>query len=102
MSEYIMLTRLSPNAAHLPMTLETLEKEIATQIRAQCPGVKWVHNYAILGPYDYLDIFCAPEDDDAFKVATIVRSYGHASTEIWSAKEWQQFKALIRELPDRE
>jgi uncharacterized protein with GYD domain len=58
--------------------------------------VKWISNYAILGPYDYLDIFSAPDLDQAVKVAAIVRSYGHASTEIWPALEWEQFKKTLR------
>ncbi|AOY57653.1 MULTISPECIES: GYD domain-containing protein [Desulfococcus] len=98
MSEFVMLTRLSANAVHLPMALEELEKKIMAQIRSECPRVEWLHSYAILGPYDYMDIFRAPDDADAFKVATIIRSYGYAHTEIWGAKEWQAFKALIRDL----
>ena len=34
------------------------------------------------------------------KVAALVRTYGHASTEIWPAMEWKQFKSIISTLPD--
>jgi hypothetical protein len=43
--------------------------------------------------------FVLPNSTDAFKAATIIRSFGHAQTEIWAAKEWGAFKELIRGLP---
>ena len=56
-------------------------------------------SYAVLGPTDYLDIFKAPGTDDATKVATIIRTFGHASTEVWCATEWERFLELVRYLP---
>jgi hypothetical protein len=35
--------------------------------------VTWRANYAVLGPYDYLDIFETPDIEAAMKVSTIVR-----------------------------
>ncbi len=60
--------------------------------------MEWVHNFAVLGPYDYLDVFRPPDADTAFKVAAIIRSFGHAQTEIWTATEWAKFEDLIRHL----
>ncbi len=100
MADFIMLTRLSSNAVQSPKSLEELEKKVMERIRAECPQVEWVHNYAILGPYDYLDVFRAPDSVDAFKVATIIRTFGHAHTEVWGAQEWGAFKELIRSLPE--
>jgi len=99
MPTYVMLTRLSPGILQSPKTLEELEREAMERIRSECPQVEWVHNFALLGPYDYLDIFRAPDLDTAFKVATLVRTFGHAHTEVWAATEWKAFKNLVRELP---
>jgi uncharacterized protein with GYD domain len=99
MSIFIMLTRLSPAAIKSPESFEILEEKVMQQIRSECPKVEWVHNFAVLGPYDYLDIMLAPDFDTAFKVSTIVRSFGHAHTEVWAATEWAAFKDLVRELP---
>lgn len=96
---FIMLTRLSAAAVQSPKTLEDLEKKVIERIRSQCPDVEWVHNFAVLGPYDYLDVLRAPDFDAAFKVSTLIRSFGYAHTEIWGATEWAAFKELIRELP---
>lgn len=100
MQTYVMLTRLAPAALHSPKSLEELEKAAMDHIRTECPEVKWIHNFAILGGCDYLDIFTAPDLETAMKVSAIVRSYGHASTEIWSAVEWKKFKDMIRHLPE--
>jgi uncharacterized protein with GYD domain len=99
MTTYIMLTRLSPGALHSPRSLEELEQHVKEQIQTECPEVEWIHNYAILGDCDYLDIFQAPDLETAMKVATIVRTYGHAHTEVWTATEWRSYKDVIRHLP---
>lgn len=100
MAEFVMLTRLHSGAIQSPKSLEALEKQVMDRIRSECPDIQWIHNYAVLGPWDYLDIFSAPDDTAAFKVATIVRSFGHAHTEVWSARSWGAFKDMIRELPE--
>ena len=78
MAEFVMLTRLSAGAVQSPKALEELEKKVMDRSRSECPEVQRVHNYAILGPYDYLDVFHAPDSADAFKVATIIRYFGQA------------------------
>ena len=99
MNTFIMLTRINSDTSRTPQMLEDLEKQVMTQIQSQCPKVQWVHNYAILGPYEYLDIFTAPDIETATKVATIVRTYGCASSEIWPATEWNKFKKMIHKMP---
>lgn len=99
MTTFVMLTRLSPGALRSPQSLEDLERKIKEQVGTECPQVEWLHNFAILGGCDYLDIFNAPDLDTAMKLSTIIRTYGHAHTEVWSAVEWQKYKAMIRHLP---
>lgn len=99
MMTFVMLTRLAPEALLSPSALEDLEKKVMDHVRKECPKVEWIRNYAILGPCDYLDIFDAPDMETAMRVSTIVRTYGHATTEIWSAVEWKRFKDMVRHLP---
>jgi uncharacterized protein with GYD domain len=75
---FIMLTRLAYGAIRSPEQLEKLEKEVMERIEEGLAGgqVKWLANYAVLGPYDYLDIFEAPDIDAAMKVSAIVRTLG--------------------------
>ena len=68
MAFYIMLTRLSPEALTRPGAVANLNKKVEERIRQECPGVKWLANYAVLGPCDYLDVFEAPDADTATRV----------------------------------
>ena len=98
MNTYLMLTRLAPAAAPSPAALEHLEKNVMERIRAQCPGIKWRANYAVLGPWDYVDVFEAPDSDAAFKVSSIVRMFGYAHTEVWTVQDWKRFKDLLHHM----
>jgi len=93
-----MLTRLSPEALTRPGAVANLNKKVEERIRQECPGVKWLANYAVLGPCDYLDVFEAPDADTATRVALLVRSFGHATTETWVATPWDRFLTLAQGL----
>jgi uncharacterized protein with GYD domain len=96
MATYVMLTRLSPEAVTKPERVVDLNKQVAERIKKECHGVKWIANYAVLGPTDYIDIFDAPDTETATKVALIVRSFGHATTETWIATPWERFAELAK------
>jgi len=99
MPTFIMLTRLNPDAARSPRGLEQLERDAMKRVREECPNVEWLSSYAVLGPCDYLDVFIANDIETAARVSTIIRTFGHAQTEIWTATEWDRFKEIIRTLP---
>jgi uncharacterized protein with GYD domain len=99
MATFIMLTRLSHQALQSPSSLENLSHEVMERIRSDCKGVVWKASYGVLGPADYVDIFTAPDIESAMKVATIIRTFGHATTEVWAATEWDRFTELVRYLP---
>lgn len=100
MPTFVLLTRLSPEAIDTPGGLEVLERDAMRHIRRECPDVEWLNNCAVFGPYDYLDIFRAPDVETAAKVATLIRIYGRAQTETWAAIEWDRFKELVRDLEE--
>lgn len=99
MPTFIMLTRLNTDAVRSPRALEELEREVMKRVREECPRVEWRNSYAVLGPCDYLDVFVADDIETAAKVSTLIRTFGHAQTEIWTATEWDRFKELVRTLP---
>ncbi|HEX9892521.1 MAG TPA: GYD domain-containing protein [Gemmatimonadales bacterium] len=100
MQTFVMLTRLSPEAVRHPQGYEVLERAAMNAIHAECPQVRWLHSWAVLGPHDYLDVFAAPDLETAVRVATLVRIAGHAHTEVWGAVEWPAFREMVRSLPE--
>lgn len=95
MSTFVMVTRVDPAALNSPQSLEQLEHKVSESVRAQCPEVKWLASYAVMGPYDYVDVFDAPDIETAAKVSTLVRTVGHANSEVWAATEWPKFKRMV-------
>lgn len=94
MANYVLLTRLVPSAVNEPAAFERLNHQVSERLKQDCPEVHWIANLLVLGPYDYLDIFEAPDNEVAAKVALIVRSYGHGTTEIWPAVAWERFREI--------
>lgn len=101
MQTYVMLTRLDPQAMQSPASVEKLERSAADHIKQQCPDVEWLSSYALLGPFDYLDIFRADDIKSALKVSALIRSFGRSQSEIWGATEWENFKNLVHSLPQQ-
>jgi uncharacterized protein with GYD domain len=98
MTTFILATRLAPQALHQPRSYTTLEQHVADQVRQHCPDVQWLHSWAVLGPWDYLDVIEADSIESATRVSVLVRSHGRAQAEVWPAMPWPEFKALVRSL----
>ncbi len=96
MTTYAMLTRLSPEALTPQTTVADLNRKVQQQVKQECPGVKWLANYAVLGPCDYLDIFESPDVETATKVALLVRTLGQATTETWVLTPWERYLSLTQ------
>lgn len=102
MPTFVMLTRVAPAFLSDPDSFRALERQVVDRLRRDTPEVEWTLNLATLGPYDYLDVFRAPDNATAMKVSAIVRSLGHGHVEIWAAEDWSRFKDLLRDLPKDE
>lgn len=98
MTTFIMLTRLATGTPRSPENLEELERSAIGHVKSKCPNVRWLQSYAVLGRSDYVDIFEAPDIEMAMKVSALIRTFGHADTEVWPAVEWQRFKLIARSL----
>lgn len=85
MGTYVLLTKISAERMSTVEKLQELDDSVRARVAEHCPQVKWVASYALLGPYDYMDVLEAPDDAAASQVATIVRSFGYATTETWTA-----------------
>jgi uncharacterized protein with GYD domain len=60
-----------------------------------CPHVKFIAHYALLGQYDFMDIYEAPDDETAHKVSLISRSEGALVAESWPALAYEDHLKLM-------
>ena len=98
MSRYVLMTRLSPELTQDPRGRKALGKEWKKQVDRLCPEVRWIEHYALLGPYDFMDIYDAPNDEVAHKVSLISRAHGAVSAESWPALPYGRFLELADEI----
>ena len=68
------------------------------QVKEKCPEVNFLAHYALLGPYDFLDIYEAPNEDVAAKVSLISLKTGAAQAESWVAIPYKRFVELTEEI----
>ncbi len=67
-------------------------------VKEKVPNIKWIAHYAILGPYDFLDIFEADNEADAAKVSLLSRATGATIAESWTAIPYSHFIEFLEEL----
>ncbi len=67
-------------------------------VREKVPDIKWIAHYAILGRYDFLDIFEVKNEKEAAKVSLLSRSAGAVFAESWTAIPYTGFLELVEDL----
>ncbi len=73
------------------------EKWLKT-VKEKLPNIKFIVHYAILGPYDFIDIFEAQNEEEAAKVSLLSRKAGATFAESWTAIPYSNFLNLIDDL----
>jgi uncharacterized protein with GYD domain len=96
MATYVILSRISPEAFRRPEEFQAYAREVAEKIRSECPGVTWKNSYGLFGRFDVLDIVEADDPKDVTKAASIIRAYGHSTTETILATPWREFLGAFR------
>ena len=74
MARYILLSKLTEDGRKTLKRNPERIKEVNKEIEAY--GVKVLEQYAILGPYDFVNIVEAPDNEAVFKVSVELGSRG--------------------------
>ena len=98
MNTFVLMTKLSPELSKQVKERASLGRAWLEQVKAKCPEVKFVAHYAVLGRYDFLDIYEAPDEDTAAKVSLISMANGAYQAESLMAIPYQRFLQLIEEI----
>ena len=65
MQTFILLTKLSPDVSKQMKDRAELGRAWLDRVKEKCPDVKFLDHYALLGPYDFIDIYQAPDAETA-------------------------------------
>lgn len=98
MPQYVLMTKLTPEIQGDLKRREAVGKEWKKKVSKSCPDVKWKAHYWLLGPYDFMDIYEADNDETAAKVSMITRSSGALAVETWPAMPWANYIEIIKDL----
>ena len=98
MPTYVLMTRLAPESLHDAKGRRAVGKAWLERVHKLCPEVRWLAHYAILGPYDFLDIYEAPDEETAHRVSLISRAEGALTVESWGALPYERYLALLESL----
>lgn len=91
MATYIILSRVSPQALEDPKEFKQLAEKVSAKVKAECPGVAWKQSYGTLGRFDVVDIVESDDPKQVARVAMILRTSGHETTETLMATPWKEF-----------
>jgi uncharacterized protein with GYD domain len=92
--KYVMLSTLGPDgSARLRENPERL-REVSAEVEAM--GVSVLHQFAVLGQWDFVNILEAPDDVTMARVATTLASRGTLKTTTYPIIEIDDFIAGLK------
>ena len=98
MQTYVLMTKLAPDASKHLKDQARQGRLWLEKVNEKCPEVNFIAHYALLGPYDFLDIYEAPNEETAAKVSLISLQSGAFQAESWVAIPYKRFVELANEV----
>jgi uncharacterized protein with GYD domain len=98
MPKFVLMTRLDPQMLRSAKGRRAEGKAWIHRVKKACPEVKWIDHYALLGPYDFMDIYEAPDIETAHKVSLISRAEGAQTAESWGALSYEDYLKELEEV----
>ena len=98
MKTFILLTKLTNECLSNISERKTTSRNWLEHVKDKCPEVKFIAHYALLGQYDFLDIYEAPDDETAAKVSIISRANGAFEAQSLIAVPYKKYLELVTEI----
>lgn len=98
MQTFILMTKLSPEISRQMKKRAKIGRAWLEQVKEKCPEVKFIAHYALLGAFDFLDIYEAPNEETAAKVSMISMANGAFEAQSWTAIPYKRFVELTEEI----
>jgi uncharacterized protein with GYD domain len=91
---FVLMTKASPELLQDPRGRKRAGDAWKQEVELKCPGVRWIAHYALLGRYDFMDIYEAPDLETAHKVSYISLRSGASDAESWHALPYDKYLEL--------
>lgn len=91
---YVMLTRLTDQGAKTVKEDPARIKEVDSQLGEM--GLKVLHQYAVLGQYDFVNIVEAPDQDTVVRASVELGSRGSIRVETMAAMDVDEFISVLK------
>lgn len=98
MQTYMLFTKLSTDLSFEMKNRERQGRSWLEQVKTKCPEVKFLSHYAILGDYDFVDIYEAPDPETAAKVSMISQANGALQAKSMLAIPYKRFLELADQI----
>ncbi len=98
MRTFILMTKLAPDLASRMKDRESIGHDWLGQVKDKCPEVKFLAHYGLLGKYDFMDIYEAPNEEVAAKVSMITMSKGAVKAESLTAIPYKRYLDIIKDI----
>ncbi|MBU8934118.1 MAG: GYD domain-containing protein [candidate division Zixibacteria bacterium] len=98
MKTFFLFTKLGPDASAQMRDRAKVGRNWLEQVREKCPEVKFIGHYGLLGTYDFVDIYEAPDEEVAAKVSMISMANGAVHAESHIAIPYKRLVELAGEI----
>ncbi|MBU0982314.1 MAG: GYD domain-containing protein [candidate division Zixibacteria bacterium] len=91
MKTFVLMTKMAARDADIMEVATKLkarvrrEAEWVQAVKKACPDVQFLAHYALLGQWDFMDIYEAPDEEAAAVVSLLSRAHGAHQVESWVA-----------------
>ena len=96
MTTFVILSKVSAASAGEMTDLVEMDELLNQELTESLPEVRRIASYALLGAYDFMHIFEAP--NAAAKVALLANRFGVSSTQTLTAIPFSEFKELAQDV----
>ena len=98
MTTFVILSKVSAASAGEMTDLVEMDELLNQELTESLPEVRRIASYALLGAYDFMHIFEAPNAATAAKVALLANRFGVSSTQTLTAIPFSEFKELAQDV----
>ena len=93
---FILLSKILRTSATDVGAMADMDERFDKLLAEHHPEVKRLASYALLGPWDFMHIFEAPEAAIAAKVALLADVFGASETQTLTAIPFDEFREVAR------